>query len=70
MRVVVGTIIARALRAPLERLEIPQLDTEVRQRVVFAECAGTGRLACELDANGIGAREIAMLADEIRGLVS
>jgi chromosome partitioning protein len=66
-RVIVGTIIARALRAPLDRLEISKLDAEVRQRVVFAECAGTGRLAGELDANGRGAREISLLADEIRG---
>jgi chromosome partitioning protein len=68
-RVVVGTIIGRALRAPLRRLDIATLDTEVCQRVVFAECSSSGRLAYELDKNSLAAQEIALLAEEIRGLV-
>jgi chromosome partitioning protein len=67
-RVVVGTIIGRALRAPLKRLDIATLDTEVCQRVVFAECSSSGRLAYELEKNSLAAREMALLADEIRGL--
>jgi chromosome partitioning protein len=67
-RVVVGTIIGRALRTPLKRLDISTLDTEVCQRVVFAECSSSGRLAYELDKNSLAAREIALLAEEIRGL--
>jgi chromosome partitioning protein len=69
-RVIVGTVIARALRQPLARTAIRQLDVEVCQRVVFAECSSSGRLAYELDAKGRAAREISLLADEIRGIVS
>lgn len=67
-RVVVGTVIGKAIRAPLERLEIPKLHAEVSQRVVFAECSGTGRLVHELESKGRGTQEIAVLANEIRGL--
>ena len=67
-RVVVGTIIGRALRTPLNRLDIATLDTEVCQRVVFAECSSSGRLAYELDKNSLAAREMVLLAEEIREL--
>jgi chromosome partitioning protein len=68
-RVIVRTIIGKALRAPLKTLDIATLDTEVCQRVVFAECSSSGRLAYELDKNSLAAREMALLAQEIRGLV-
>ena len=69
-RVIVGTIIARALRAPLERSSLGQLRAEVSQRVVFAECSSSGRLVSELEANGRAAQEIRMLAEEIQGIAS
>ena len=69
-RVIVGTIIARALRVPLERSSLGQLRAEVSQRVVFAECSSSGRLVSELEANGRAAQEIRMLAEEIRGIAA
>ena len=67
-RVVVGTVIGKTIRAPLERLEIPKLHAEVSQRIVFAECSGTGRLVHELEPKGRATQEISVLANEIRGL--
>jgi len=69
-RIIVGTIIARALNAPLERSSIAKLKSEVSQRVVFAECSSSGRLAWELEANGRAAQEIRALAEEIRSIGS
>jgi len=67
-RVVVGTVIGRAMREPLERLEIPKLRAEVSQRIIFAECSGSGRLADEIDVKSNAALEIHQLADDIRWL--
>jgi chromosome partitioning protein len=69
-RVIVGTIIARALRAPLERFSICHLRAEVSQRVVFAESSSSGRLVSELEVNGRAAQEIRTLAEEIQGIAS
>ena len=65
-RVVVGSVIGKVIRSPLERLEFPTLRAEVSQRIVFAECPGTGRLARELESKGRGTQEISVLANEIR----
>jgi len=65
-RVIVGTIIARALTGPLARTGIAKLKAHVSQRVIFAECAASGRLASELEARGRAAEEIRRLTDEIR----
>lgn len=65
-RRIVGTVIGRDVRAALARHELPALAADVAQRVVFAECAATGRLAGELEAGGTAAREIAALAQAVR----
>jgi chromosome partitioning protein len=69
-RVVLGTIIARALREPLSRTALRKLAVEVHQRVIFAECLSRGLLASELDPDGRAAEEIRRLADEIRSIRS
>lgn len=46
---------------------IPALKTSVRQLVIFAECAATGRPVWELDVNSRAVRELAALAIDIVG---
>jgi chromosome partitioning protein len=67
-RVILGTVVARALVRPLLRTVIRKLAVEIRQRVTFAECSSRGLLASEMDAYGAAANEIRRLAQEIRGL--
>lgn len=62
------TIIGRDARRALADQPLPTLEAEVRQRIVFADSVAAGRLACELDAEGAAAREIAALAAEVLGL--
>lgn len=65
-RRIVGTVIGRDVRAALARHELSTLAADVAQRVAFAECAATGRLADEMDAGGAAAREITALARAVR----
>jgi len=65
-RVIVGTIISRALTESLSRSGIAKLKAQVSQRVMFAECSASGRLASELEAHGRAAEEIRELTNEIR----
>jgi chromosome partitioning protein len=64
-RRVVRSIIARDVRAALADLHIPALAASLAQRVVFAETAGTGRLAREIDRHGPAAREVEALVAEL-----
>lgn len=59
------TVIGREARAALADQPLPSLLSEVRQRIVFADSVAAGRLARELDADSIAAREITALADEV-----
>ncbi len=59
------TVIGREARGALADQPLPALLSEVRQRIVFADSVAAGRLARELDADSIAAREIAALADEV-----
>jgi len=68
-RRVARTIIGREARQALADQALPALAAEVRQRIIFADSVAAGRLARELDPDGIAAREIADLAVEIRKLV-
>lgn len=68
-RRVARTIIGREARQALADQALPALAAEVRQRIVFADSVAAGRLARELDADSIAAREIADLAAEITKLV-
>jgi chromosome partitioning protein len=60
-----STVIGREARSTLADQPLPSLLSEVRQRIVFADSVAAGRLARELDADSIAAREIAALADEV-----
>jgi chromosome partitioning protein len=67
-RRVARTIIGREARQALADQDMPALAAEIRQRIVFADSVAAGQLARELDAESVGAREIAELASEIRKL--
>jgi chromosome partitioning protein len=67
-RRVARTIIGREARQALADQDMPALASEIRQRIVFADSVAAGQLARELDADSVGAREIAELATEIRKL--
>lgn len=62
------TIIARETAETLADHDPPVLGSTIGQRVVFADAAQTGRLACEIDADSPAAREISALAAEIARL--
>lgn len=68
-RVIVGTIIARAMAKPLSRTGtgagIGRLPVEVCQRVLFAECLSCGLLAGEIEPGGRAAEDIRRLANAI-----
>lgn len=61
------TVIGREARESLAEQPLPALRAEVRQRIVFADSAAAGRLACELLPEGVAAREISALVDELLG---
>nr|WP_113866487.1 ParA family partition ATPase [Brenneria salicis]NMN91442.1 chromosome partitioning protein [Brenneria salicis ATCC 15712 = DSM 30166]RBP62711.1 plasmid segregation oscillating ATPase ParF [Brenneria salicis ATCC 15712 = DSM 30166]RLM30671.1 cobyrinic acid a,c-diamide synthase [Brenneria salicis ATCC 15712 = DSM 30166] len=59
------TMIARETAETLADHDPPLLASTIGQRVVFADAAQSGRLASEIDADSLAAREIAALAAEI-----
>ncbi|MEO4049024.1 ParA family partition ATPase [Pseudomonas sp. CAU 1711] len=59
------TVIGREARGALADQPLPALQTEVRQRIVFAESVAAGRLACELAPESAAAREVSSLVDEL-----
>lgn len=59
------TVIARETAETLADHDPPVLAATIGQRVVFADAAQTGRLACEIDGDSRAAREIAALVAEI-----
>jgi len=59
------TVIARETAETLVDHDPPVLATTIGPRVVFADAAQSGRLACEIDDDSSAAREIAALAAEI-----
>ncbi|TAM59227.1 MAG: ATPase [Rhodanobacter sp.] len=59
------TVIGREARHALADQPLPALLSEVRQRIVFADSAAAGQLACELEADGLAAREITALTHEV-----
>ncbi|MFA7602208.1 MAG: ParA family partition ATPase [Novosphingobium sp.] len=62
------TLIGRATAASLHDHNPPLLVEHVGQRVIFADAMRTGRVAGEIDADGIANREIIALADAIERL--
>jgi chromosome partitioning protein len=62
------TIIARETAETLADHDPPVLSTTIGQRVIFADAAQTGRLACEIATDSPAAREISALTAEIARL--
>jgi chromosome partitioning protein len=69
-RRVIGTRIAREVRKVIGDLGIPALDASLAQRVIFAETAGTGMLAAEIDPRSAAAREVAEVTVELLQVAS
>lgn len=65
-RRVVGTVIGREARAALADQPFTALETEVSQRIVFADSVAAGRLACEVAPECAAAREIAAFTQAVR----
>lgn len=59
------TIIGREVRQALADQPLPALQAEVRQRIVFADSAAGGQLACELAPNSAASQEVSCLVDEL-----
>jgi chromosome partitioning protein len=69
-RRVIGTRIAREVRKAIGDLGVPALDASLAQRVIFAETAGTGMLAAEIDPRSAAAREVAEVTAELLQVAS
>ena len=59
------TVIGREARSALAEQPLPSLQSEIRQRIVFADSVAAGQLARELAPNSTAAREITALTDEL-----
>jgi chromosome partitioning protein len=59
------TIIGREARQALADQPLPALGSEIRQRIVFADSAAGGQLACELAPGSAASREVSNLVDEL-----
>jgi chromosome partitioning protein len=59
-----ATVIGREARGALADQPFVSLQSEIRQRIAFAESAAVGQLARELDIDSLAAHEITALADE------
>jgi chromosome partitioning protein len=64
-RKIVNTAIGRDVREALAGLEIPILDTDVSQRVGFAEAVAGGQTVLDTDPDGMAAREVISLVREL-----
>ncbi|MCI0540459.1 MAG: hypothetical protein L0Z50_35090 [Verrucomicrobiales bacterium] len=62
------TVIARETADGLADHDPPVLASRIGQRVVFAEGARSGHLACDIDETSPAAREVAAQAAEVRAL--
>jgi chromosome partitioning protein len=60
-----ATVIGREARGALADQPFVSLQSEIRQRIAFAESATVGQLARELDIDSPAAHEITALADEV-----
>ena len=64
-RVIVGTAIAADIHKALGEMSEPSLETQIHQRVIFAE-ATTGQTVTEISPRSKAAQEIKKLTAEIR----
>lgn len=60
-----GTILSRTVEDALAQYEYPVAQTRIYDRVVYAECIGTGRLVIEQSEDKKAIEEIESLCDEI-----
>ncbi|HRK78261.1 MAG TPA: ParA family partition ATPase [Thiobacillus sp.] len=67
-RKIANTAIGRDVASALEQFELPVLACTIAQRVIFAEAAAAGKTVFDLDPNGVAAREIQALAEELLSL--
>lgn len=68
-RRVVGTVIGREARAALADQPFDAVQTDVSQRIAFADSVAAGMLACELAPDGRAASEITALARDVERLL-
>ena len=68
-RRVVGTVIGREARAALADQPFSALNTEISQRIVFADSVAAGRLACEAAPKCAAAREVVALAQAVQEML-
>ena len=64
-RRVVRTVIGREARNALAEQPLPAMQSEIRQRIVFADSVAAGQLACELAPGSAAAHEITALVVEL-----
>jgi len=64
-RRIVRTRIAKAVRHAIREIGMPTLEASLAQRVIFAETAGTGLLAREIDRRSAAAKEVAAMTAEL-----
>jgi chromosome partitioning protein len=64
-RRIVRSVIARDVRTAIDDLGVPALDATLAQRVIFAESAGSGLLACETAPRSRAAQDIDAVAAEL-----
>jgi chromosome partitioning protein len=64
-RKISGTILGRDTRANAEDAGIPVLDTEIEQRIAYAEATTLGKTIFEYAPNSAAARDIQILTHEI-----
>ena len=53
------------MKDALQMYDVPVLEAQICQRVLFAESAATGKTVFEIDPNGQAADEIQKLTNEI-----
>ncbi len=64
-RKISNTAIGRDVKDALQMYDVPVLEAQICQRVLFAESAATGKTVFEIDPNGQAADEIQKLTNEI-----
>lgn len=64
-RKIVNTAIGRDVNSALAEYKIPVLNSQICQRVSFAECAATGQTVLETEPDSLASKEIKALVKEI-----
>ena len=67
-RKIANTAIGRDAKEALAQFSIPVLNTQITQRVIFAESASSGKVVFEVDKNSPAVKEIVALTNEIMRL--